>query len=107
MTALAAVLAVALVVQTVRLRAALAEGNVARDVAVSSLLFAVAASAEAQRRRVDLGTLAARALALEAETIAINQRELDARGRVSDGGLMLTGAAYRLCADIEAARGGE
>ena len=45
-------LAVALVVPPVRLRAALGEGAAARDVAVSSLLFAVAASAEAQRRRV-------------------------------------------------------
>ena len=101
MTALAAVLAVALVVQTVRLRAALGEGAAARDVAVSSLLFAVAASAEAQRRRVELVALAGRALDLESSISRVNRRDLDATGTVTDGGAMLACAVLQLRVDID------
>lgn len=107
MTAVAAVLAVALVVQTLRLRAALTEGTAARDVAVSSLLFAVAASDHARRVREQFAALSQRAHELEARTIAANQRELDAHGRVSDAGASLTFAAYRLCEDVRAAQEGE
>lgn len=106
MIGLVAVLSLALAVQTARLRSARQEGALSHGVAVSALLVAVAAAEDAQRRRVELGALAARALELERRTIALNQRDHDRDGQVTDAGAMLTVAAYRLCQDVDAARKG-
>lgn len=90
-----AVAAASVAWSVLRARSAHREASQAADVAVSSLLLAVAASKDASRSRYELEQTRRRVLAMDEELIAINRRILDAGADVPARNAVLGGRLIR------------
>lgn len=99
------VAAVSVVWSVRRVRAAHREASQAAEVAVSSLLFAVAACEDAARSRRSLDALARRALELEHEISDLNRPYFERGEEVPDENAMAACHVLRHRVNIDEARG--